>query len=119
MIGCSDGTSIAPRLAVLVAAGALTVAATGCYLRSAPVTSSASTTTSSVGASSAVSGPDLLAGRCSRCHGLERVNAKRLSRTDWESIVRRMQTNGLYLSDAERAAIVDYLVDRQTAVGAP
>lgn len=120
MLGFPDRTAFARRLAIFVAAGVLTVAATGCSLPvPTPISSSAPTTTATIEATSAVSVPDLFADRCGRCHGLERVNAKRYPRTEWETTVRRMQSNGLYLSDAERAALVDYLVGRQTTGSAP
>jgi len=47
------------------------------------------------------------------CHTLDRVDGARKSREDWETTVSRMQGNGLVINAEERAAVIDYLSNRQ------
>lgn len=51
----------------------------------------------------------LVESKCSGCHTLDRVWAASYDAAGWESTVRRMEANGLQLSDDERATIVTYL----------
>ena len=51
----------------------------------------------------------LVESKCSGCHELDRVWAASYDEAGWESTVRRMEANGLQLSDDERATIVSYL----------
>jgi mono/diheme cytochrome c family protein len=83
------------------------------------VTLSGGSTTPTAAPAPALSGERLFLDKCQRCHGLERVNAKTYSRGVWDETVQRMQSNGLRVTDAERAAIIDYLVSRQTATPVP
>lgn len=55
--------------------------------------------------------PDLalVESKCSGCHTLDRVWAASYDAAGWESTVRRMEANGLQLSDEERTTIVEYL----------
>ena len=51
----------------------------------------------------------LVESKCSGCHELDRVWAASKDGAEWEATVRRMETNGLQVSDDERAAIISYL----------
>lgn len=51
----------------------------------------------------------LVESKCSGCHVLDRVWAVSQDAAGWESTVRRMEANGLQLSDDERTTIVNYL----------
>lgn len=51
----------------------------------------------------------LVESRCSQCHNLDRVWAAQMDAERWESTVRRMEANGLQLTDDERQRIVEYL----------
>jgi len=54
----------------------------------------------------------LVESKCSGCHNLDRVWAASKDAAGWESTVRRMEANGLQLSDDERATIVTYLASQ-------
>jgi len=58
-------------------------------------------------------GQALVETKCSMCHTLDRVDGARKSREDWETTVSRMQGNGLVINAEERAAVIDYLSNRQ------
>jgi len=109
---------------VFVLAGAL-VASTGCA--SSGGTPSAGQGTATVptatagsgtgtgtagGASGASAGAPLVASKCTRCHSIDRIQKARKTREAWTKTVSRMQSNGLQVSESERAAIVDYLTAR-------
>lgn len=51
----------------------------------------------------------LVESKCSGCHELDRVWAASYDAAGWDAVVRRMESNGLQLSDDERATIVAYL----------
>jgi mono/diheme cytochrome c family protein len=55
----------------------------------------------------------LLQSRCTVCHGIERINAARHDRAGWEATIGRMRGKGARLSDAETAALVGYLTNRE------
>jgi Quinohemoprotein amine dehydrogenase A, alpha subunit, haem binding len=57
----------------------------------------------------AASGEALVNEKCTRCHSLDRIQGARKSPEDWQATVSRMQGNGLKVTDAEKATIVDYL----------
>lgn len=46
---------------------------------------------------------------CSQCHSIDIPKGEKMSKADWLDIVSRMRSNGLSISDAEAAVIVDYL----------
>lgn len=50
--------------------------------------------------------------RCSTCHALERVNRLKMSRFDWEKLLREMQQNAgeAILTNRDCEVIVNYLV---------
>ncbi len=54
-------------------------------------------------------GATLLRERCTRCHGLERVEGTRKTPEEWEQTVDRMIRRGAKLSEAERAVLIEYL----------
>ncbi len=54
----------------------------------------------------------LVESKCSQCHALDRVWDASMDRSGWETTVRRMEANGLSISDEERARIVDYLSEQ-------
>ncbi len=54
-------------------------------------------------------GPTLLGERCTVCHDLARVEAKKGSADDWTATVERMLGKGARLNDAEKAFLIDYL----------
>lgn len=51
----------------------------------------------------------LVESKCSGCHTLDRVWAASQDAGQWESTVRRMEANGLQITDEERSSIVTYL----------
>jgi cytochrome c5 len=63
------------------------------------------------GAEEPAGDPDraLVESKCSGCHTLDQVWAASYDAAGWENTVRRMEANGLQLSDDERATIVSYL----------
>jgi cytochrome c5 len=61
----------------------------------------------------ALDGKALLQERCTRCHGLDRVEKHaRVDREHWANIVREMMRKGAKLNDDERNALLDYLAGR-------
>ncbi len=56
---------------------------------------------------------ELLTQRCTRCHDLSVVSARRASAEEWHQIMERMLTNGAQLSDDELETIVSYLARTQ------
>jgi cytochrome c5 len=66
------------------------------------------------GASPAVTTPaidaaSLLDTRCSVCHPSTRAKTAQKTQAEWEQTVTRMIGKGAQLTDAEKAALVDYL----------
>ena len=51
----------------------------------------------------------LVEAKCSGCHNLDRVWAASQDRGQWEATIRRMEANGLQVSEDERVAIIEYL----------
>lgn len=54
----------------------------------------------------------LVESKCSGCHTLDRVWAANKDAGQWESTVRRMEANGLQVTDDERVVIVGYLAEQ-------
>jgi hypothetical protein len=73
------------------------------------VTVGCSSRTSSPAATGAVSGEAVMSEKCTRCHSLDRIQVARKSAAGWKATVSRMQGHGLQISDAEKAAVVEYL----------
>lgn len=46
---------------------------------------------------------------CSECHSIEIPKEKRLSKAEWQDIVKRMKSNGLTISAEDEKIIVEYL----------
>ncbi len=64
--------------------------------------------------SSALSSPDTAAeivqSQCTRCHGVERIQAAQYDKAGWAATVTRMRnTHGAQLTDAQAAAVIDFL----------
>jgi cytochrome c5 len=53
----------------------------------------------------------LLETRCTVCHGLNKVENEKGDRADWEEIVDEMIEKGAKLNDAEKATLLDFLVE--------
>ena len=67
-------------------------------------------------AEASLDGEALLNGRCVKCHDLRRVDKakkKKKDRADWEKIIDRMMKKGTKLDDAERDALIEYLVSEK------
>jgi len=54
-------------------------------------------------------GKDLVVKKCSVCHDLERIPARRRDRFGWEDLVDNMTSRGADITTEERQTIVDYL----------
>ena len=54
-------------------------------------------------------GRDVVLKKCTACHDLERVPARRRDRGGWEELVDNMQSRGAEMTADEREAIVAYL----------
>ena len=50
--------------------------------------------------------------KCSLCHTTQRVYDVDGDAAEWNTIIDRMETNGLVITDDERATIVEYLSGR-------
>lgn len=51
----------------------------------------------------------LVDSKCAMCHTLDRVYTANKTQAEWEATLDRMKTNGLVVTDAEYASILDYL----------
>jgi mono/diheme cytochrome c family protein len=54
-------------------------------------------------------GKALVESRCSTCHGLAQVQAKRLDPVGWQALVQRMVNNGAQLTPDQQQLVVEYL----------
>ena len=54
-------------------------------------------------------GRDVVLKKCTGCHDLERVPARRRDRGGWEELVDNMRSRGAEMTSEEREKIVDYL----------
>lgn len=54
-------------------------------------------------------GAQLVQAKCTMCHTIDRVEEAEKSREEWVTSVDRMKSNGLVVTDAEYATIVDFL----------
>ena len=59
------------------------------------------------------SGKTLVEGRCTVCHGADRIDRVSHDRAGWERIVDRMIDKGARLDEPERKAVIDYLSGQQ------
>ena len=68
-------------------------------------------------------GKRLLLGRCSLCHGMERMVQKRATREEWGRIVDRMRDDlrdhGVTLTEVERDTMLDYLAHQFSPISPP
>lgn len=90
--------------AVIVAASAVTIAA---------ATAVASSAQEAASDQDSAAVQELLTQRCTRCHELSVVSARRASAEEWQQIIERMLTNGAQVSEEEMATIVSYLARTQ------
>jgi len=60
-------------------------------------------------AAGGLDGKALVTERCTKCHGIARVEGKKANADGWKSTVERMMSKGAKLSDAEKQAVIDYL----------
>ena len=61
---------------------------------------------------SAPDGKAVMESRCGSCHGLEKVTNASKNRAGWETTVTRMMGKGASLNAEEKAALIDYLVNK-------
>jgi hypothetical protein len=93
-----------PKLTVVFACVVLMAAlVTGCN------GSSGGSGSSGTSGSETPDGATLVNEKCQQCHSLDRVTSARKDAAGWETTVSRMMGNGLKLTDAEKAAVIDYL----------
>ncbi len=59
-------------------------------------------------AQAALDGKALFEERCSKCHGLDRIQAKKASADGWKAVVERMVGKGANLNAAEQQAVIDF-----------
>lgn len=102
--------------AVVVAAAAATIAAAAVVATAAvdraDVAVAHSTQEAANGQDSAAV-QELLTQRCTRCHDLAVVSARRASAEEWQQILERMLTNGAQVSEEEMATLVSYFARTQ------
>ena len=55
-------------------------------------------------------GAEVVAGKCSICHSLDRIAATHATENGWEKIVKDMVNEGAPLEDGEIPVVVKYLV---------
>ncbi len=56
-------------------------------------------------------GAELLEQRCTRCHGLDLVEAASKTAEEWETTVERMRAKGAELTDEEAQILIEYLAE--------
>jgi len=60
-------------------------------------------------------GQALMETKCTMCHSLDRINGAIYDKAQWEATISRMEVSGLVVTEAEKAAIVEYLAERDAA----
>lgn len=80
-------------------------AAVGCSAADEPVSAPEPTP----GEATGLDGAALLQAKCTVCHNLDRVNAQDLDAVGWAAIIDEMIAKGAKVSEAEAAAIAEYL----------
>lgn len=83
-----------------------------CILFAAMIAATACTREPSISANAPVDGESLVGTKCTSCHSLDRVNGAKKTKQGWNLTIGRMISNGLVVTDDEKAAIVDYLTAR-------
>lgn len=69
-----------------------------------------------IGCSGAADGQSLVESKCTRCHGLGRIeNSPNVTQKEWAQTVAIMEAHGLQLTAEERTAIIGYLVEQSSA----
>lgn len=64
------------------------------------------------GGAAASEGEALVSEKCTQCHSIDRVDAAVKDQSGWQATVDRMVRNGLEVTDAEKATIVEWLTAR-------
>lgn len=100
-----SGCRVTKDMRTGVVAAAVTIA-TAC-IAAAAVAESTSETTGGADVEA------LLTERCTRCHDISVVHARRATADEWHEIIERMLTNGAQVSEDEAEAIVGYLAKTQ------
>lgn len=59
-----------------------------------------------------VDAPALIRERCTWCHSAARIDEHHFDRAGWGTTVTAMRRKGARLTDAEQAALVDFLTER-------
>jgi mono/diheme cytochrome c family protein len=94
----------------LIAAGLVLMALlVACGSGSSEPTQAPSSATVSPAEMPAQDGATLLEARCSICHSADRAKQVKKTRDEWDQTVTRMIDRGAQLTEAEKAALVDYL----------
>jgi competence protein ComEA len=91
--------SRARRIVIAIAAAAFITA---------PVQASAPPQTAADDSLPDAPGKQLVLETCTQCHEESRFAAKRMSAADWSQLIVSMQANGLQISDAEFATVLNY-----------
>jgi hypothetical protein len=58
-----------------------------------------------------VTGEEIMNLQCTACHGISRITSTKASLEQWQAIVERMILKGAKLTEAEKAALVQYLAE--------
>jgi cytochrome c5 len=82
----------------------------------ASTTAAPGSTADSTATVQALSGPQLIQQRCTGCHGLDVVLAKKRTTAEWSAIVDQMIGYGAQLSPSERSLVMRFL-PREPAAG--
>lgn len=56
-----------------------------------------------------IDGAAIIENQCAQCHSSNRIKQAPRSRDQWDQTVNRMISKGAVLSEAEKAALIDYL----------
>ena len=68
-------------------------------------------TTDGSGSSSSLDGATLVQERCTRCHGISRIQAAAKTKDEWTATVNRMIGRGAKLNADEKIAVINYLAE--------
>ena len=103
-----DVSSTLRALALLLVLGLVAILLAACGGSSQPTQVPPAGTSPAV-TTSAIDAASLLETRCSVCHPSTRAKSAQKAQAEWEQTVTRMISKGAQLTDAEKAALVDYL----------
>jgi hypothetical protein len=80
-------------------------------LPSTPLLASLTPTNAGFASSPALDGAALVQERCTRCHGLSRIQAASKTKDEWTNTVNRMIGHGAKLNAEEKMAVINYLAE--------